>query len=57
MNTTAFAEYKRLPADERDRLGFAKWQEEQRGKRALKELAQQQAGQARTAPEPRRTTP
>lgn len=26
---TTYAEYKRLPAEERDRLGFAKWQEEQ----------------------------
>lgn len=27
---TDFAEYKRLPADERDNLGFARWREEQR---------------------------
>ena len=27
--TTDYARYKALPADERDRLGFAKWQESQ----------------------------
>ena len=54
---TTYAEYKRLPADERDRLGFAKWQEEQRDKNALKELARRQAEQARAAREHRRNTP
>lgn len=54
---TDYAEYKRLPAAERDRLGFAKWQQEQRDKSALKDLARQQAAKAQLAREHRRTTP
>ncbi len=54
---TDYADYKRLPAEERDRLGFAKWQQEQRDKSALKELARQQAAKARTEREREKETP